>query len=239
MKKIAYLVIWLCCSCYSSLAQVGIGTTSPDPSSILHVESIDKGLLIPRLSAVQITDIANPANGLIVYSTTTNRFVYNTGTTAMPIWDALVPSSVSDTYIGKFTISSTGIQTISELPFKPTSIKFSAHANVESYNVNADNGIGNNNNTFQNTFGSMEGYATNYGGSIQQQAIFVGGSGSSINDISRYASSSRIIGIRYSNNNGNNLGLTAASITSFNSNGFTINVTNHTEDIVVIYEAHR
>ena len=122
--------------------------------------------------------------------------------------------------------------------FKVQGTKFECF-NVESYNVNADNGIGNNNNTFQNTFGSMEGYATNYGGSIQQQAIFVGGSGSSINDISRYASSSRAIGIRYSNNNGNNLGLTAASTTSFNSNGFIINVTNHTEDIVVIYEAHR
>ncbi|GAL63792.1 hypothetical protein [Algibacter lectus] len=84
----------------------------------------------------------------------------------------------------------------------------------------------------------MQGYATNYG-VIDQQVIFNGGNGNSINDISRYASSSRAIGIRYGNQNGDNLGLTAAEVTSFNADGFTINVTDKTEDIIVIYEAYR
>ncbi|WP_418604293.1 hypothetical protein [Hwangdonia sp.] len=258
MKKIAFSIMLLCGSYYYCAAQVGIGTTTPNTSSILDVESTDKGVLIPRLTTVQINAIVNPANGLLVFNSTTNRFEYNYGTAATPIWFPLNSNPVSSdtgniisagtdsaaylgatTYIGSFIISSTGHQSITGLPFRPTSIKFSAHANVESYNVNANNGVGNNNNTFQNAFGSMQGYATHYSGSIQQQAIYVGGNGNSINNISRYASNSRAIGIRYSNQNGNNLGLTAASVISFNSNGFTINVTNHTENIVVIYEAYR
>jgi len=85
----------------------------------------------------------------------------------------------------------------------------------------------------------MKGYAFNHSGAITQQVIFNGGSGNSINDISRYASSSHCIGLRYTNNNGDNLGLTNASLTSFNTNGFTLNVTTATDAVVVIYEAYR
>ena len=34
--------------------------------------------------------------------------------------------------------------------------------------LNSDNGVGNNNNTFENVFGSMSGYATNFSGAIAQ-----------------------------------------------------------------------
>ena len=223
-------------SVHYGYTQVGVGTTNPDASSILDVESTDKGMLIPRLTTAQRNAITTPANSLMIFNTTTNRFEYNSGTPGAPLWSYINPDS--SVYMGKFIITATGNQTISGLPFSPSSIKFSAHANVESYNINADNGVGNNNNTFENAFGTMMGYATNYS-VISQQVIYVGGSGSSINDISRYASSSQAIGIRYSNNNGNSLGLTAASVTSFNADGFTINVSNHTEDIVVIFEAYR
>lgn len=233
-----YLLIALLCMHNNCFSQVGIGTTNPDPSSILHIQpsTDDKGLLIPRLTTGDRNTITTPANGLLIFNTTINNFEYNAGTPGTPVW---TPFSASPTYIGKFIITGTGSQTISGLPFQPTSIKFSAHANVESYNINADNGIGNNNGTFQNAFGSMQGFATNYSGSIQEQVIYIGGSGNSINDISRYSSNSRSIGIRYSNQNGDSLGLTTARVTNFNSDGFTINVTNHTENIVVIYEAHR
>ncbi|WP_052823453.1 hypothetical protein [Neotamlana sedimentorum] len=236
MKFIVFALILLFCN-YYSFSQVGIGTTSPNNSAILDIASTDKGILIPRLTTTQKNSITLPATGLMVFNTTTNTLEFNSGTPASPIWSKLNPDS--SVHIGKFIITGTGTQTITGLPFEPSSIKFSALPNVEAYNVNADNDIGNNNNTFQNVFGSMSGYATNYGGSILQQVIFVGGSGASINDISRYASNTRAIGIRYTNNNGNSLGLTAAEVTSFDSNGFTINVTDHTEDIVVIFEAHR
>lgn len=89
MKKTAYLIILLCCSYYYSAAQVGIGTTNPDASSILDVVSTDKGVLIPRLTTVQINAIVNPANGLMIYNTDLNEFQFNCGTTAIPDWSKI------------------------------------------------------------------------------------------------------------------------------------------------------
>lgn len=48
---------------------VGIGTISPDPSSVLDLTSINRGLLIPRLTQVQKNAIGSPALGLMVYQT--------------------------------------------------------------------------------------------------------------------------------------------------------------------------
>ncbi len=50
---------------------VGIGTTSPHPSSVLEVNANDKGLLIPRLSTTERQNIVNPAPGLLVFDTST------------------------------------------------------------------------------------------------------------------------------------------------------------------------
>ncbi len=55
---------------------VGIGTATPSPSSVLDVTAIDKGVLIPRLTTLQRTGIAAPANGLMVYDTDLNCFCY-------------------------------------------------------------------------------------------------------------------------------------------------------------------
>ena len=257
MKKFSLVLAFFACF-FCAQSQVGIGTTSPDESSILDVDSDSKGILIPRLTTLQRNRIIRPATGLLVFNITTSKFEFNSGSLGTPIWNPInshatvstdpgnILESGTDsgaymgttTYIGKFIITNTGTQIISGLPFEPSSVKFSAYANVETENINSDNGIRDNDNTFQNSFGSMQGYATNYSG-IDQQVIFNGGSGASINDISRYASSSRAIGIRYGNQNGDNLGLTAAEVTSFNADGFSINVTDRTDNIVVIYEAYR
>ncbi|WP_315815665.1 BclA C-terminal domain-containing protein [Paraflavitalea speifideaquila] len=50
-------------------AQVGIGTTTPNPSAALDVQSTTKGILLPRMTAAQRTAIPVPADGLIVYQT--------------------------------------------------------------------------------------------------------------------------------------------------------------------------
>lgn len=53
-------------------AQVGIGTTSPDASSILDISSSNLGVLFPRValtSSADNTTINNPANGLLLYNT--------------------------------------------------------------------------------------------------------------------------------------------------------------------------
>ena len=61
-------------------AQVGIGTTNPEVSSILDIQSTDKGFLLPRLTTAQRDAISLPATGLLIYNTTTNNFnFYNSG----------------------------------------------------------------------------------------------------------------------------------------------------------------
>ncbi|WP_395047283.1 hypothetical protein [Flavobacterium sp.] len=52
-------------------AQIGIGTNTPKASSVLELNSTKLGFLLPRIgltSATDITTIASPAKGLIVYN---------------------------------------------------------------------------------------------------------------------------------------------------------------------------
>jgi hypothetical protein len=57
---------------------LGIGTSSPNVSSILDLTSTTKGFLPPRMTTVQKNAIATPAEGLVVYDTTLSTlFQYN------------------------------------------------------------------------------------------------------------------------------------------------------------------
>jgi len=60
---------------YSS-AQVGIGTSNPDASSVLEIQSTSKGLLIPKLSKTQRDAINSPAVGLLLYQIDNNPGFY-------------------------------------------------------------------------------------------------------------------------------------------------------------------
>ncbi|MGY8867630.1 MAG: hypothetical protein ACKVJK_18665 [Methylophagaceae bacterium] len=68
MKKTIY-ILTLLCAATSTQAQVGIGTTSPDASSILDATSTSKGLLAPRMTTAQRDNITSPATGLQIYNT--------------------------------------------------------------------------------------------------------------------------------------------------------------------------
>lgn len=59
---------------------VGIGTTAPVASAILDITSTTKGVLFPRLTTTQITNIASPDNGLTVYNTTLAVLCFYDGT---------------------------------------------------------------------------------------------------------------------------------------------------------------
>jgi len=64
-------------------AQVGIGTVTPDPSSVLEVFSTTQGMLTPRMTTAQRTAIVTPADGLIVYDTELKSFYhYNSSLTS-------------------------------------------------------------------------------------------------------------------------------------------------------------
>ena len=80
MKNIFLLLITTIPFIENSFAQsIGIGTTTPNASSILELKASNKGLLIPRTSTASRTSIVSPAKGLMVYDTTTNSFWYHSG----------------------------------------------------------------------------------------------------------------------------------------------------------------
>ncbi len=73
--SILILIGFICCF-KTSQAQVGIGTTSPDPSSILHISSANRGVLLPRVDLKNLWDkntVDNPAEELLVYNTNNDQ----------------------------------------------------------------------------------------------------------------------------------------------------------------------
>ena len=62
--------------CNLAISQVGIGTTTPDPTSIVDITSSSQGLLAPRMTTAQRTAITTPANSLLVYDTDLKAFYY-------------------------------------------------------------------------------------------------------------------------------------------------------------------
>ena len=63
-------------------AQVGIGTVTPNASSVLDITSTTQGMLTPRMTTAQRTAIASPADGLMVYDTDIKAFHYYNSSTA-------------------------------------------------------------------------------------------------------------------------------------------------------------
>lgn len=79
MKRLilaAFTSIALCSVSAMAQQNVGIGTTSPDNSAVLEINSTEKGLLIPRMPKEKRDLIANPAEGLILYQTDGNSGFY-------------------------------------------------------------------------------------------------------------------------------------------------------------------
>lgn len=74
MKKLTLFIVFmqLFFLLYSQ-DNVGIGTTTPHASALLELQSTTKGLLIPRVTLVSVTNnttpVQNPATGLMVYNT--------------------------------------------------------------------------------------------------------------------------------------------------------------------------
>ena len=72
---------------FTMTAQVGIGTTSPDNSAALEVQSTTKGFLPPRVTYSQMNAITDPAEGLMIYCTdcaTKGLYVFNAS-----IWQSI------------------------------------------------------------------------------------------------------------------------------------------------------
>ena len=80
MKKFTILILVLLSLLKSYSQSVGIGTTTPNTSSMLDVSATNKGMLVPRMSTAQRTSIASPAKGLLVFDNDLSSFFFYNGT---------------------------------------------------------------------------------------------------------------------------------------------------------------
>lgn len=84
MKNSTLLLLLMLFALQQSIAQnsfpatgsVGIGTLTPNNSSITEMVSTSKGLLIPRMTKSQRDAIVSPATGLLIYQTNSNPAFY-------------------------------------------------------------------------------------------------------------------------------------------------------------------
>jgi hypothetical protein len=90
-KKFLYLSVILSIG-FAADAQtgsVGIGTTNPNSSAALDIQSSTKGVLIPRLTTAQRNLISSPATGLLVYDNTTNSFWFKSSNNWVELVDTM------------------------------------------------------------------------------------------------------------------------------------------------------
>jgi hypothetical protein len=84
MKK-SFLILILLFHINNTFSQnnVGIGTTTPDSSAILELYATDKGILIPRMSTTERTNMTPSLSlnqeGLLVYDNDSTKFFYWNG----------------------------------------------------------------------------------------------------------------------------------------------------------------
>jgi hypothetical protein len=69
MKKLLLCAAFIAVS-FTSIAQVGIGTTTP--AGALDVVSTNSGVLLPRVA--NIAAVTTPVNGMLIYDESTNCF---------------------------------------------------------------------------------------------------------------------------------------------------------------------
>lgn len=95
MKKIAVVLGFTALASFVAFAQnnVGIGTNTPDASSMLDVQSTSQGVLVPRMTTAQRLAITTPANGLLVYDTNFDCFFYYIAATTT--WQNMCTSTSS------------------------------------------------------------------------------------------------------------------------------------------------
>lgn len=239
--KIAFVLICLCLSSYSwsqyydSTEIADIHNARSASEGDLYQDTFDQEYYL-GLTNGELTKINDPIDSISIVGDTLSVYQGDSSYKAIGIINE------PRVQMGIFKIDSnvTGDYVVNNLRFKPNLVEFTAYANIDTTTLDDDNGVGNNVNTRQNSFAYMKGYAQlEADGSTSQFVICGGGNGTSINDISRYAAATRCIGIRYGNQNGDNVGLTLAQLVSFDENGFTINATQVDDGVLIMFTAYR
>src|SRR5688572_23272152 len=67
-------------ACFAQAVAINNDGAAPHTSAILDVKSVNKGLLIPRMTTAQRLAISSPSEGLNVFDTSTKTFWYYNGT---------------------------------------------------------------------------------------------------------------------------------------------------------------
>ena len=114
-------------------AGVGIGAamSTIEASSILQVDSTTKGVLLPRMTTTQRDAIASPANGLVVYNTTTDTIDFFDGTN----WAQ--NNKVANNYGSWYSkLNQTAISTGSRVIFEETDFQKNISVDTDGTNLN-------------------------------------------------------------------------------------------------------
>jgi hypothetical protein len=150
LKLLAALMILLILSFSNNkiaAQSMGISSTSitPDASSILEMRTTTKGVLIPRMTTAERDLISSPANGLMIYNTSTSRFNFHNGSTwvifvsdsaaylSVDAGSTLTTSSTSDVVISDMT--QTASETATYLVLFNGQVTIPAANNIETTNT--------------------------------------------------------------------------------------------------------
>ena len=99
MRKLIFPIAILLFT-FSIQAQVGIGTETPNASSLLDLSSTSKGILVPRMTENQKNAISTPAQGLLVFQTNGTVGFYSYDGSS---WLHLIDASSKGLYFGPGT----------------------------------------------------------------------------------------------------------------------------------------
>jgi len=81
MKKLIFTIVFISAALINGFAQVGIGTATPNPSSVLDLNSTNKAFIPPRMTTAQRNAIPNPTAGMVIYNTETTCIEIYRGST--------------------------------------------------------------------------------------------------------------------------------------------------------------
>jgi hypothetical protein len=126
LRLIGIILLFLLAASTKIVAQqnVGIGTNTPDVSSILDLSSTNMGFLTPRMSNAQMLAIPSPATGLLIYNTNFNQFWYYDGTSWVAMNSTVGPTGPTGPQGIQGLVGPTGLQGVTGIqgPTGPSGI---------------------------------------------------------------------------------------------------------------------
>ena len=93
-NKITLILLFMICS-LASMAQMGIGTNTPNSNAALELSNPRRGMFFPRMTTLQRNAIVSPAKGLTIFNTTLDCIQTNIGTSAAVNWKCFAGISAS------------------------------------------------------------------------------------------------------------------------------------------------